>query len=1618
MFASQLPRDFDFDAKAAGCVDHLDPGVGLTGWVMDLERSGAPIGLVASIGANVIGRTIALRSREDIDALFGEPTNCGFLFGWSGFDPDQLRRLLEVHGDAAIEVSALRHRMRLQWSVPQLTLRGLLDHITASPLGDRSPQNSRTNDAADILNSGLFDPSWYLSEYPLDGATGEEALLHFLDYGEKAGLQPNFYFDSAFFARTRRLAGPKGALLRYIREADIASSTSIHFDGGWYAAQHRVPRGSSALAAYLRRRNTDNPNPFFDRALYGASYADAAASPDSYVHFVRIGALQGRVASKIFDPNAYRREHLRDDRSINPFLHFLGRQARSPKPAASPIDAEGAQPGSVARQAATELILSGRSDDGSLPGEFRSAAIPWTDPRLAADQICALGLFDSTFYLERNPDVAASGIDPALHFASTGMLEQRDPNPLFDSVWYAKKHFKLPPPEGSFRHYIEQGEGNGLKPCPIFDLAWYAATYGAPLGGGRALSHYLRNRASLRVAPNAYFSAEDYLGRYPDIAASDVDPFTHWFNWGIFEGRRASDRFDPEFVWRRHLGNDRSKNPFSVFMDIGLELGWAPTSTEQETTFHLQLKANCAPGPHYEDLAPPSPGLRPQAKAMAFYLTQFHPIPENDAWWGTGFTEWRNVARGSPRFDGHYQPRIPRDLGFYSLEDPTVMRRQVALAKRMGLHGFSFYYYNFNGRRLLEKPLDAFLRDSEIEFPFSLIWANENWTRRWDGMEQDVLVRQDYLAEHQDALIDDLAGYLKHRNYLQLEGRPFLGIYRADIIPDCKETIERWREAFRDRHGLNPFIAMAQTFGFTDPRPFGFDGAFEFPPHKIGGIVKDIGAELRFFDQGFEGSVRSYDDAVEAATAEPKNAYHLIKTAFPMWDNDARKQGAGMIFHGSTPAKFEDWIRRNVSFAKANPVGSESLIFVNAWNEWCEGAYLEPDCHYGFAYINALSRGLMQARGLATREKLVLVGHDAYAAGAQQLLLYMGRTFKHQFGSEVAFILMQGGDLLPRYQEIGDVYVADSVGDIWPRLNEHIQALRTKGFSAAITNSVFSGAGANCLSENGFRVVSLIHELPTLVKEHHGEALYRAIAERADAVVFPNRFVRQEMTQAFGEPKDTVLIRPQGVYKTIAFDAAARARIRSQLGLGLEDRLVINVGHGDLRKGVDLFVGTAAAVRKRRKDIHFLWLGSHHPNVLTWLKRDIDRAGAGHVHLQAFTDDVAAYLSAADLFYLTSREDPFPTVVLEALACGLPVASFDSGGGYVELLQDPRLGLTLPYADIGAAAERLIAALDDSELRSPARRAHRRNFVSERFDFSEYCAEIAATALPARQRVSVIIPNYNYARYIESRLQSVFDQSYPIFEVIVLDDASTDGSLHAIEDVIARTGRRVRVEAAGTNSGNVFRQWRRGLEMARGDLIWIAEADDLSDPTFLARLVAAMQSEPEARFAFCDSRAIDGESAPLYESYKGYYAAYGDQGLARDGTFEAREFMRRFLAARNLILNASSVLWNASHLRSVFTRLGDEAFRFTCAGDWRIYLESCRMGGKVQFVADCLNVHRRHQASVTHSLSKSQHLAEISHIQDLAKSLFPNDISLEQEIDMIRTDLKKEWATDLPRHVA
>ncbi len=356
-----------------------------------------------------------------------------------------------------------------------------------------------------------------------------------------------------------------------------------------------------------------------------------------------------------------------------------------------------------------------------------------------------------------------------------------------------------------------------------------------------------------------------------------------------------------------------------------------------------------------------------EVRLLAFYLPQFHPIPENDEWWGKGFTEWMNVVKGRPNFVGHYQPHLPADLGFYDLRVPEVREAQADLARKYGVSGFCYYYYWFGkNKKLLNRPMEDMLKSKSPNFPFCICWANENWTRRWDGMDSEVLIAQAYDDGWEVDFIEDVMPALRDRRYVRIDGRPLLLVYSCSELPDAERAASIWRERCRDAGIGEIYLAMVQNHRLGvrsyEPEMFGFNAAVEFPPHGLSAAANN---SWSFINEDFTGSLWDYAKTASNFCNRPHATYKLFRGVMPSWDNTARQQDRGSIFINGDPDTYKDWLREAVDDARKFKCRQERIVFINAWNEWAEGAHLEPDQEFGHLYLEKTREALVMAGCLA-----------------------------------------------------------------------------------------------------------------------------------------------------------------------------------------------------------------------------------------------------------------------------------------------------------------------------------------------------------------------------------------------------------------------------------------------------------------------------------------------------------------------------------------------------------------------------------------------------------------------------------------------------------------------------
>lgn len=369
-------------------------------------------------------------------------------------------------------------------------------------------------------------------------------------------------------------------------------------------------------------------------------------------------------------------------------------------------------------------------------------------------------------------------------------------------------------------------------------------------------------------------------------------------------------------------------------------------------------------------------------KPIAIHLPQFHPFKENDEWWGKGFTEWTNVTKAQPLYPGHYQPQLPTDLGFYDLRLPEARQAQADLAQQYGIYGFCYYHYWFNGKLLMETPLQQILESQKPDMPFMLCWANDNWTRKWDGLYNDILMEQTYSDKDDEDHINYLLQFLKDPRYIKVDGKPVIIIYKSFLIPNPQKTVQTWRKIAKE-HNIELYLChMLFSYRENNKLEIGFDAAIDFEPFGIrrnNNVFQEIESnrlklkKLKFAkrvlrklhivketDPLSKFNILNYEYCYENLHSLSSFNYKIFPSIVPGWDNTARNnKNPTLIYSGSTPEKFQKWLRKILLDFKPY-TENENFVFINAWNEWAEGNHLEPCRQWGHAYLEALHRELSQ----------------------------------------------------------------------------------------------------------------------------------------------------------------------------------------------------------------------------------------------------------------------------------------------------------------------------------------------------------------------------------------------------------------------------------------------------------------------------------------------------------------------------------------------------------------------------------------------------------------------------------------------------------------------------------
>jgi GT2 family glycosyltransferase/glycosyltransferase involved in cell wall biosynthesis len=1059
--------------------------------------------------------------------------------------------------------------------------------------------------------------------------------------------------------------------------------------------------------------------------------------------------------------------------------------------------------------------------------------------------------FDGAAYLAANPDVAAAGINPLLHYERSGRAEGRPLNaaqatqvariePAFPDLFSVRASnpasdrllvFISPPGAGAMRlealAEIVRADGDLI----------IAVTDASQVEGAERVTAHLRRGAVVAYPPQANASEilahlinAGPLAKYDRVAAVTADEGAD--AGGIADAfARFADGLAAAFLedapeaaapklreWFDRLGRAAPKvsavpaGPALLisgliihqFRACRIEHGEFSGAAEPLLSAMLAAIAEEAgtPATTFGAIHEAKPAAR-QVRAIAFYLPQYHPVPENNLWWGEGFTEWTNVARAKPLFRGHDQPKLPADLGYYDLRNPETQEAQAALARRFGVHGFCYYYYWFDGKKLLNRPIEQMLESGKPDFPFCVCWANENWSRNWDGQNKHVLLAQSYSPESNRALIHEFIRMMRDPRYIRHEGKPVLIVYRIRLIPDWLETASMWREECR-RAGIGDIHLCAVRCGAEPldgmPADFGLDAFVMFPPHEsFGADKRRVVADLL---KDFRGQIYGYDEAVDADLKRFDNAYPwpVHRGVMLDWDNTARRNVEARIFTGASPARFRRWLAGVVEQEGRHNPGDQSLLFINAWNEWAEGTTLEPSQRFGRGYLAAVKSALGSAAAppafpLAAPRLCWTPGFKAPRKDAPTVLLVAHWVSDKLFGGERSFI-----DMLDALEAL-DVNIIVALPSAAHRFYAELCARRSMGV-AAIPYRQWADA-----REPDEEIVRLFERV---IEDHGVDLVYANTITLLEPLVAARRKGKRTAVHArelidrddnllaqIGLSPEAIVSRVFDLADHVIANSAATSEVFARPGRTHLAPNVVDIDALDLpndpgetinvalissnlpKKGVADFIEVARRCEALAPNARFLVIGPENP-VTAALKAE----APGNVVFAGYAETPRDAMAAANIVMSLSHfAESFGRTVAEALAARRPVVAYDYGA-VSEIIEDGVSGYLVPFRDIDAAAARIAALCRDPALIARMGEAGRarvaRDFAPGRLVDTLRAAltEAAGVAIGRRapsRRVSVIVPVFNAPQETADCLQSLQETIDPrAARVILINDASSD----------------------------------------------------------------------------------------------------------------------------------------------------------------------------------------------------------------------------------------------------
>ena len=853
--------------------------------------------------------------------------------------------------------------------------------------------------------SVYFDAAYYLALYPDIRDAGADPLLHFLEYGISELRSPHpLIYPRTMAAHDPLLLGdpPSTDGLLDALEYDLAAS-SPYFDPSWYQDSLGTEAPANGLLRHFILQGLQqgrNPNPFLDLAWYIQHNIDVPTDPyQAFRHFVLIGDPEGRTPGTRFDPALYwaRYPDVATSRAA-PLRHFLefgrseGRQAGADSGATAflyevgqpmPIDIAAVRnAGSALRtivaarrqvqKDAVRATLPAMLVANDIAADIRSLRFPVTAKPKISILIPVYNEADITVECLMAISAWGVGSDYEIVLAddasSDPVIAEIGGIPGLIHVRGATNQGFIANCNAGFaacrgEYVLLLNNDTQVQPGAIDRMA-EALDADMTLGAVGPKLIYPNGRlqeAGCFLRPNGE-SGMVGLFHDPDAPGFSYDRDVAYCSGAALMVRKSAlstTLFDVAFSPAYCEDADLCLR----LRDAGLRVRYLHAAV---VVHHLSVSTNRG------SVARKLRGIirnqqslvtrwgdklaaDDQVRVLAFYLPQFHPTPENDLWWGPGFTEWRNVTKAQPSYRGHYQPHLPTDLGFYDLRAPQALAAQAGLAARYGIDGFCVYYYNFGARRVLSQPLEVVQANPEIPFRWCICWANENWTRHWDGGSKEILLEQLYDDATLGSIIADAVSQAADARYITVNGRPLFLVYRPLLLPDVKAFAADCRAAFAAAGFAGVHLVYVESMEAVDhglrPADIGFDASVEFPPH---GRAVAAHNSVEVVKEGWTGYRYDYPETAAAFIARDTVPYSRFPAVFPGWDNTPRQRLRGTSFDNATPEAFGVYVGEKLDEIRNFLLGDEKLLFVNAWNEWAEGTHLEPDTGYGHRWLEAL----------------------------------------------------------------------------------------------------------------------------------------------------------------------------------------------------------------------------------------------------------------------------------------------------------------------------------------------------------------------------------------------------------------------------------------------------------------------------------------------------------------------------------------------------------------------------------------------------------------------------------------------------------------------------------------